>query len=79
MPDQRSKAVSFAESHHTGTFVVPNPWDAGTARVLSGYGYGYVEAVDAKTFPLTLAARDDDFFPGAALGYAESDALLGTS
>ncbi|MFD0305226.1 isocitrate lyase/phosphoenolpyruvate mutase family protein [Streptomyces sp. NPDC127119] len=39
MADQISKAVAFAELHRSGTFIVPNPWDAGSARVLSGHGF----------------------------------------
>ncbi|EKX61604.1 isocitrate lyase/phosphoenolpyruvate mutase family protein [Streptomyces ipomoeae] len=39
MADQHSKAIAFAELHHSGTFVMPNPWDAGSARVLSGHGF----------------------------------------
>ncbi|WP_330290045.1 isocitrate lyase/PEP mutase family protein [Streptomyces sp. NBC_00576] len=47
MPDQRSKAATFAELHRTGTFVVPNPWDAGTARILSGYGFSALATTSA--------------------------------
>ncbi|REK87837.1 isocitrate lyase/phosphoenolpyruvate mutase family protein [Streptomyces inhibens] len=47
MTDQRSKAVRFAELHRTGTFVVPNPWDAGTARILSGYGFSALATTSA--------------------------------
>jgi len=28
----------FAEMHKTGCFVMPNPWDAGTARLLAAHG-----------------------------------------
>src|SRR5262245_29360972 len=31
--------VSFRNLHETGCFVIPNPWDAGTARVLALLGF----------------------------------------
>ncbi|MFI0713561.1 isocitrate lyase/phosphoenolpyruvate mutase family protein [Streptomyces inhibens] len=56
MTDQRSKAVRFAELHRTGTFVVPNPWDAGTARILSGYGFSALATTSAGlAFSMGLA------------------------
>ncbi|MFF0225897.1 isocitrate lyase/phosphoenolpyruvate mutase family protein [Streptomyces sp. NPDC004629] len=39
MADQHSKAVAFAELHRSGSFVAPHPWDAGSARMLSGHGF----------------------------------------
>jgi len=38
--DQHSRGVAFAELHRgPGVFVMPNPWDAGTARLLTGLGF----------------------------------------
>ncbi len=38
--DQDQRAVTFAELHGgPGAFVIANPWDAGTARVLTGLGF----------------------------------------
>ncbi|OAT70346.1 2-methylisocitrate lyase [Mycobacteroides immunogenum] len=39
MTSQHERAVAFATLHQSGTFVVPNPWDAGTARILTAYGF----------------------------------------
>ncbi|TDH58613.1 isocitrate lyase/phosphoenolpyruvate mutase family protein [Dankookia rubra] len=37
---QAEKAERFRELHHrAGAFVMPNPWDAGSARVLAGLGF----------------------------------------
>lgn len=36
---QSRKAEAFAALHAGETFVLPNPWDAGTARVLAGLGF----------------------------------------
>lgn len=38
--DQHRRAVAFRDLHAgPGTFVVPNPWDAGSARILGGLGF----------------------------------------
>lgn len=38
--DQQSKAERFRELHRgPGVFVIPNPWDAGTARLLEQLGF----------------------------------------
>lgn len=39
MASQASKAAVFKALHASGTFIIPNPWDAGTARLLSGMGF----------------------------------------
>lgn len=40
MPTQLEKAERFRALHAEGTaFVVPNPWDAGSARILAGSGF----------------------------------------
>ena len=39
--DQYRRAVAFRELHEgPGAFVIPNPWDAGTARILTWLGFG---------------------------------------
>lgn len=38
--DQEARAVQFRSLHEAeGAFVIPNPWDAGSARVLAGLGF----------------------------------------
>ncbi|MFE0755366.1 oxaloacetate decarboxylase [Inquilinus sp. NPDC058860] len=40
MPSQTEKALAFQRLHaRPGIFVIPNPWDAGTARLLAGLGF----------------------------------------
>jgi 2-methylisocitrate lyase-like PEP mutase family enzyme len=40
MPSQADKAATFRALHERpGAFVIPNPWDAGTARLLAGLGF----------------------------------------
>jgi 2-methylisocitrate lyase-like PEP mutase family enzyme len=40
MPTQREKALAFRALHQRdGAFIIPNPWDTGTARMLSSMGF----------------------------------------
>jgi 2-methylisocitrate lyase-like PEP mutase family enzyme len=40
MPDQASKAFAFRALHtRSGAFIIPNPWDAGTAKILTQLGF----------------------------------------
>jgi 2-methylisocitrate lyase-like PEP mutase family enzyme len=40
MRTQAEKTAAFRALHHQpGCFLIPNPWDAGTARILAGLGY----------------------------------------
>jgi 2-methylisocitrate lyase-like PEP mutase family enzyme len=39
MPDRADHRASFRALHESGCFVIPNPWDRGTARALEQLGY----------------------------------------
>ncbi len=40
MPTQAQKAATFRKLHEgPATFVIPNPWDAGTAKILESLGF----------------------------------------
>jgi len=39
MPASADRYVVFANLHESGCFVIPNPWDAGTAKVLAQLGF----------------------------------------
>src|SRR5262245_37258381 len=40
MREQAEKAATFRALHERpGAFVIPNPWDAGTARLLASLGF----------------------------------------
>jgi 2-methylisocitrate lyase-like PEP mutase family enzyme len=40
MTDQKKKGLTFRALHEReGAFIIPNPWDAGTARLLAHLGY----------------------------------------
>src|SRR4051794_12280448 len=46
-PDFTARRAAFRELHHEGCFVVPNPWDVGTARYLRGLGFAALATTSA--------------------------------
>jgi 2-methylisocitrate lyase-like PEP mutase family enzyme len=54
---QARKAVAFGVLHAGDPFVIPNPWDAGSARVLSALGFKAL-ATTSSGFAFTLGRRD---------------------
>jgi len=38
-PSVQEKRAAFRTLHQQGCFIIPNPWDAGTARMLEGMGF----------------------------------------
>ncbi len=57
MPSQREKAEAFRALHAGEPFVIPNPWDAGSARVLEALGFRAL-ATTSSGFAFTLGRRD---------------------
>jgi 2-methylisocitrate lyase-like PEP mutase family enzyme len=58
MPSQLDKALAFQRLHaRQGVFVIPNPWDAGTARLLAGLGF---EALATTSAGHAFALGRDD-------------------
>lgn len=37
--DVAQKRAAFRELHRTGCFILPNPWDIGSAKILAGQGF----------------------------------------
>ena len=54
---QLEKAERFAALHEGGTFVIPNPWDAGSAKVLTALGFEAL-ATTSSGFAFTLGRLD---------------------
>lgn len=54
---QEQKAVDFRALHEGETFVVPNPWDAGSAKVFEGLGFKALATTSAG-FAFTLGRLD---------------------
>jgi 2-methylisocitrate lyase-like PEP mutase family enzyme len=57
MPTQAEKGEAFAALHRGEPFVIPNPWDAGSARLLAQLGFGAL-ATTSSGFAFTLGRRD---------------------
>jgi 2-methylisocitrate lyase-like PEP mutase family enzyme len=57
MTRQREKAAAFRALHDGEPFVIPNPWDAGSARVLAALGFQAL-ATTSSGFAFTLGRRD---------------------
>ena len=58
-PPQRRKAEDFRALHEGEAFVIPNPWDAGTAKALAGLGFKALATTSAG-FAFTLGRLDGD-------------------
>jgi 2-methylisocitrate lyase-like PEP mutase family enzyme len=54
---QQRKAEAFAALHRGEPFVLPNPWDAGSARMLAALGFQAL-ATTSSGFAFTLGRRD---------------------
>ncbi len=55
MTRQSDKAAVFRALHAGEAFVIPNPWDAGSARVLAALGFKAL-ATTSSGFALALNA-----------------------
>ena len=55
--DQHRRAVAFQRLHEGPTFVIPNPWDAGSARVLTQLGFPAL-ATTSGGLAFALGRRD---------------------
>ena len=63
MRSQAEKAAAFQALHRrTGAFVIPNPWDAGTARLLASLGFEALATTSlglANTLGRPTVSRDE--------------------
>ena len=56
-PSQQQKAQTFRALHEEGVFLIPNPWDAGSAKVLAALGFPAL-ASTSSGFAFTLGRAD---------------------
>lgn len=66
--DQHAKAVAFQELHQSA-FVIPNPWDAGSAKALQALGFPALTTTSAGAAAVT-GKRDGDAGRDAVLANA---------
>ena len=58
----------FRELHQSGCFVIPNPWDLGSARLLAGLGFKAL-ATTSSGFAWSLGRPDNHISLDEALGH----------
>src|SRR3984893_3955786 len=67
---QSEKAARFRALHEgPGAFVIPNPWDAGSARILAGLGFQAL-ATSSAASASALGRRDGGLTRNEALAHA---------
>ena len=57
MTSQTAKAERFRDLHLGDPFVMPNPWDAGSARVLAALGFPALATTSWERELLIMVAR----------------------
>jgi 2-methylisocitrate lyase-like PEP mutase family enzyme len=68
MPTIAEKRATFRKLHASGCFVIPNPWDVGSARYLQGLGFKALASTSAG-FAFTLGAPDGGVSRAAMLAH----------
>jgi 2-methylisocitrate lyase-like PEP mutase family enzyme len=72
MPTQADKAARFQQLHQgPRAFVIPNPWDAGSARILAGLGFQAL-ATSSGACAGVLGRRDGRVTRDEALAHARA-------
>lgn len=72
MPSLTEKTAAFRALHKSGDpFVIPNPWDAGSARILEGLGFKAL-ATTSSGAALTLGRRDYAITREESLNYCQA-------
>jgi 2-methylisocitrate lyase-like PEP mutase family enzyme len=70
--DQREKAERFRRLHEgPGAFLIPNPWDAGSARILEGLGFAAL-ATSSGAQAGVLGRRDGQVQRDEALAHCRA-------
>jgi 2-methylisocitrate lyase-like PEP mutase family enzyme len=72
MPTQAEKAQAFRALHERkGAFIIPNPWDVGTARVLAHLGFEAL-ATTSMGYAFSVGRRDNTLDRQETLAYASA-------
>ena len=58
MPTQEELGRTFRVLHERGTFIIPNPWDQGSARILASMGFPALATTSAG-FAFSVGERDN--------------------
>ena len=68
---QPAKAEAFRDLHRDGCFVIPNPWDGGSARPLAELGFAAL-ATSSGAAAGVLGRRDGELTRDEALAHARA-------
>ncbi len=71
MTGSTSRFQAFRSLHETGIFVMPNPWDAGSAKVLAGLGFKALATTSAG-FAWAVGRPDNGVALDQALAHLRS-------
>ncbi len=71
MTSQLEKAKTFEAIHSEGCFVIPNPWDVGSARILAGLGYKALATTSAG-FARSTGVDDYNITRDMVIGHART-------
>ncbi len=67
---QKEKALAFQKLHHSsGIFVIPNPWDPISARILAGSGFKAL-ATSSSAAAATVGKKDGELTREEAIAHA---------
>ena len=70
MSDSQQKALRFRELHQGPAFVLPNPWDIGTACLLAGAGFPAL-ATSSAAAAASLGRKDGELTRDEAIAHAQ--------
>src|SRR6185369_9896796 len=71
-PVQHLKAARFRSLHdEPGVFILPNPWDAGSAKILAGMGF-HALATSSGAAASSIGRRDGRLSRDESLAHAQS-------
>ena len=70
-PRQDEKAARFRALHEGDPFLIPNPWDAGSAKALAGLGFEAL-ATTSVGFAFTLGRLDGSVTLGEVMAHVRS-------
>ncbi len=73
MTDRHLQVAQFARLHEAGTFLLPNAWDVGSARVLAAAGFPAIATTSAGV-AFSLGRADHDYDPD---GRVDRDTMIG--
>ena len=68
MDDSPNRSAAFHALHQSGCFVIPNPWDIGTARFLAGLGFKAL-ATTSSGFAWSVGRPDNGISLDQALSH----------